>query len=81
MWVFYTRRGKGDARGISYLEEGAIQGFENPIRILGFLKKKSPLVGVRRGLIWVFAPEGARGMPEVSSTKTGGQSKVLKPPL
>ena len=49
MWVFYTRRGKEDARGISYLEEGAIQGFENPIRILGFLKKIPPSVGVRGG--------------------------------
>ena len=53
MWVFYTRRGKEDARGISYLEEGAIQGFENPIRILGFLKKIPPSVGVRGGQIVV----------------------------
>ena len=30
---FYTRRGQGDARGISYQELGAIQGFETPIRI------------------------------------------------
>ena len=45
MWVFYTRRGKGDARGISYLEVGAIQGFENPIRILGFSKKLPPQLG------------------------------------
>ena len=34
-----------------------------------------------RGQKWGFAPEGARGMPEVSPIKMGGQSKVLKPLL
>ena len=60
---------------------GAIQDFETPFMILGFLNKFLHLGRVRRGQKWVFAPEGARGMPEVSPTKMGGQSKVLKPLL
>ena len=34
---------------------------------------------VMRGQKWVFAPEGARGVPEVSPTKRVGQLKVSKP--
>ena len=64
-----------DARGISYQDEGAIQGFETPIMILGFFNKFLHPDRVMRGQKWVFAPEGAKGVPEVSPTKRVGQLK------
>ena len=66
-----------DGRGISYQDGGPIQGFETPIITLSFFNKF--LHPGRRRQKWVFAPEGARGMPEVSPTKRVGQLKILKP--
>ena len=45
-WIFVHYKGLGGARGIFYQEEGLIQGFETPIRILGILKKYPNLVGL-----------------------------------
>ena len=67
--------------GILYQVRGAIQGFGTPFMILGFLNKFLHPGRFIRGEKWVFAPEGARGMTEVSPTKMVGQSKVLKPLL
>ena len=77
---FCTRRGYGDAIGISDQDGGANQGFETPIMTLGFFNKFLHPGRVRRGQKWVFAPEGARGMTDLSPTKMegGGQSKVFK---
>ena len=76
---FCSRRSYGDAIGISNQDGGAIQGFETPIMTLGFFNKFLHPGRVRRGQKWVFAPEGAWGMPEVSPTKRVGQLNVLKP--
>ena len=76
---FYIRRGYGDTIGISDQDGGAIQGFETPIMTLGFFNKFLHPGRVRKGQKWVFAPEGARGMPEVSPTKRVGQLNVFKP--
>ena len=65
--------------GILYQVMGAIQGFGTPFMILGFLNKFLHPGRVRRGQKWVFAPEGTRGVPEVSPTKRVGQLKILKP--
>ena len=81
MWIFYTRSGGGDARGIFYQEVGAIQGFEIPIRILGILKNVPPPGGGLRNKCGFFTLEGVRGMAGVSSNKRCEQSKILKPLL
>ena len=76
---FYIRRGYRDTIGMSDQDGGAIKGFETPIMTLGFFNKFLHPGRVRRGQKWVFAPEGARGMPEVSPTKRVGQLNVFKP--
>ena len=78
---FYIRRGYGDTIGMSNQDGGAIKGFETPVMTFGFCNKFLHPGRVMRGQKWVFAPEGARGMPEVSPIEMGGQSKVLKPLL
>ena len=60
---------------------GTIQGFETPNIILGILKYPKIIIGVRGGKCGFFTPEGVRGIPGVSLTKSWGQSKVLNPPL
>ena len=76
---FYIRRGYGDTIGISDQDGGAIQGFETHIMTLGFCNKFLHPGRVMRGQKWVFASEGARGVPEVTLTKRVGQLKILKP--
>ena len=76
---FCSRRGYGDDIGISNQDGGAIQGFETPFMILGFLNKFLHPGRVMRGRKWGFVPEGDRGVPEVSPTKMVGQLRVLKP--
>ena len=46
---------------------------------LGFCNKFLHPGRVMRGQKWVFASEGARGVPEVTLTKRVGQLKILKP--
>ena len=72
---FCSRRGYGDAIGIPDQDGGAIQGFETPIMILGFLNNFLHPGRVIRGQKWVFASEGTRGITEVSLTKMGGNPR------
>ena len=60
---------------------GAIQSFETPIMTLGFLNWFLHPDRVRRGQKRGIAPEGARGIPQVSSTKPGGVIQGFQTPF